>query len=38
MADPKTSEFSESIQAIEKIKRLKDFAITSVASFSGMSY
>ncbi|KAF3454863.1 hypothetical protein FNV43_RR05311 [Rhamnella rubrinervis] len=34
MSDPKTSELSESVQVIEKIKRLKDRAITLVASFS----
>ncbi|KAH7542755.1 hypothetical protein FEM48_Zijuj02G0108400 [Ziziphus jujuba var. spinosa] len=34
MADPKTSEFFENLQAIEKIKRLKDCAIKSAASNS----
>lgn len=38
MADPKTSEFFENVQVIEKIKRLKHCAITSAASNSGMSY
>lgn len=35
--DPKTDEVLESVQAIEKIKRLKDCAMASASSHSGNS-
>ncbi|XP_059430185.1 protein DOUBLE-STRAND BREAK FORMATION [Corylus avellana] len=34
IADPKVDEFFENVQVLEKIKRLKDFAMTSAASCS----
>lgn len=37
IANPKIDEFFESVQVYEKIKRLKDFAMTSAASRSGRS-
>lgn len=37
IANPKVDEFFENEQVLEKISRLKDFAMTSAASCSGKS-
>jgi tRNA(Phe) wybutosine-synthesizing methylase Tyw3 len=37
IANPQVDEFLENVQVLEKIKRLKDFAMTSTASCSGKS-